>query len=209
MLRLSNAAILEKNKLSSDGVWLVLSEIQLSQDVVIRVVRNNEDITWNKQVWTAFPFELDEIKETMKELPEIPVRISNITRTMQKYLEMCNGGVGAAVILRVIHSKHLDISAAELEEIFTVLSTTTDLNWVTFKLGSETPTMLRFPGRRILKDYCPFPYGSIECAVADKIKEQYPSCNKTLGDCRKRNNSARFGGEPSIPQEGLYASNRY
>lgn len=204
-LSLSTISIIEKNKLTFDGAWLVLLEIQIAKDLVIRIVRNTEDIVWNGYTWVAFPFELDEIKETSQgELPQIPIRVSNISRSVQQYIEQANGGVGAAVILRVVHSRHLDMPSADIEETFTVQHVSSDSMWVTFDLGGDMPTMLRFPFRRVLKDYCPFTYKGIECGASSYLE----NCNKTLGDCRERGNAARFGGEPSIPQGGLYASNR-
>jgi lambda family phage minor tail protein L len=203
-LHLSAVAVLEKNKLMSDGAWLVLLEIQL-QDITLRVVRNTEDVIWNNQTWVAFPFELDDVKEDSKgELPTVTVRVSNVSRAVQQYIEQANGGVGAAVILRVVHSKHLDALAPELEEVFTVQSVSADAQWVTFNMGGDTPTMLRFPARRMLKDFCPFQYKGIECRANSAL----PTCSKTLGDCRARGNATRFGGEPSIPQGGIYASNQ-
>jgi lambda family phage minor tail protein L len=204
-LNLSNISIIEKNKLTSDGAWLVLLEIQIAKDLIIRIVRNTEDIVWNGYTWVAFPFELDEIKETSQgELPQIPVRVSNVSRSVQQYIEQANGGVGATVILRVVHSQHLDILAADIEETFTVQHVSSDSMWVTFDLGGDMPTMLRFPFRRVLKDFCPFIYKGIECGA----QSHQENCNKTLGDCRERGNATRFGGEPSIPQGGIYASNR-
>ena len=55
----------------------------------------------------------------------------------------------------------------------------------------------------MMKDYCPFKFKGIECGY----KGAASKCNKTLKRCRELGNNERFGGEPSIPQGGLYASN--
>lgn len=203
MIPLSTVAILEKNKLSSDGAWLVLLEVQLTTGVTLRSVRNNEDIIWNSQTWVAFPFQLDEIGESSKgELPQAAVRISNVTRSVQQYIEAGNGGVGSTVIVRVVHSKHLNLTNPEIELSFAVTGTTSDANWVTFTLGMEYPSMLRYPQKRVLKDWCHYKeYKGIECGATSAL----PTCNRTLKECRERGNSTRFGGFPAIPGGGIYA----
>ncbi|MCX7779606.1 MAG: DUF1833 family protein [Negativicutes bacterium] len=205
MRNLSVAAILEKNKLSSDGAWLVLLEIAIGT-TIIRICRNTEDIIWNGQTWIAFPFELEDVSEDSKgELPQVTVKVSNVLRTIQRYLEESNGGIGASVTLRVVHSEHLDLTDPEIEETFTVVATKTDTQWVYFILGGDDPSRRRVPERRYLKDFCPFTYGGIECGVSAAVKATYPACNKTLAHCRQRGNSVRFGGEPAIPAGGIYA----
>lgn len=203
MIPLSTAAILEKNKLSSDGAWLVLLEVQLPNNVTLRAVRNNEDITWDGHTWVAFPFQLDEIGESSKgELPQVAVRISNVTRSVQQYIEAGSGGVGSTVIVRVVHSKHLDLTDPEIELSFAVTGTTSDANWVTFTLGMEYPAMLRYPQKRVFQDWCHYKeYKGIECGAVSA----YTTCNRTLKECRERGNSTRFGGFPAIPSGGIYA----
>lgn len=201
MLNISAAAKIEKNKLAADGAWLVLLEIMIPVlNETLRLVRNTDDVTWRGYTWTAFPFAPDNIAEDSKgELQTLAVKVSNVTRTIQYYLEQGEGGVGASVKLYVVHSKHLDLTQAEYEETFEVTSTTADAQWVTFSLGPGYPLMARRPEHRILKNFCRFQYGGVECAVSAAIKQDKPTCNKSLVDCRERHNSIRYGGEPSMP----------
>lgn len=46
MTTLSMAAILEKNRLCSDGAWAVLAKILLPSGITLRVCRNTADIAW-------------------------------------------------------------------------------------------------------------------------------------------------------------------
>lgn len=206
MLNISAAAKIEKNKLAADGAWLVLLEIIIPVlNETLRLVRNTDDITWRGYTWTAFPFVPDEISEDSKgELQTLAIKVSNVTRTVQYYLEQGEGGVGASVKLYVIHSKHLNLTTAEFEETFEITSTSADAHWVTFSLGPGYPLMSRRPERRILKNFCPFEYGGAECAVSAFVKLSYPGCNKSLVACRERGNSVRYGGEPSIPAGGTF-----
>lgn len=205
MLNLSVAGMLEKSQLSSEGVWLLLVEVAIPDaEEPLRLVRNNEDIHWNGHTWSAFNFKLGEITEDNKGKPQsVPLQISNITQTVQAYVEEYNGLTGELVILRVVHSQHLDNALPELEEVFNIQSTTCDSKWVTFYLGCDLSIQVRFPFRRVLKNFCAWRdhYKGIECGYAGPM----PECDGTLQSCRIRGNSARYGGEPSIPEGGLYA----
>lgn len=205
MLNLSVAGMLEKSQLSSEGVWLLLVEVAIpNSEEPMRLVRNNEDIIWNGYTWNAFNFKLGDITEDNKGRPQsVPLQISNITQTVQAYVEDNNGLTGTTVTLRVVHSQHLDNIAPELEEIFTVQSTTCDSKWITFYLGCEISIQRRFPPRRVLKHFCAWrdQYKGIECGYNGPLAE----CDGTLQSCRDRGNSTRYGGEPIIPEGGLYA----
>ncbi len=142
MLSLSAVALLEKNRLSTDGAWLVLLEITLGA-TTLYLVRNTEDITWNGQLWTAFPFELDDLTEDGKELPQLTIRIGNVSRVVQGYVEAADGGSGASVILRVVNSKNLAGATAEIEGTFQVVKTSCDALWARFTLGAPSPMQIR------------------------------------------------------------------
>lgn len=198
MLNLSAAAIIEKNRLVSDSVWIVLLEVS-TPDGNICLASNNEDVEWDGRTWTAFPFIIDQIKQEKDELIEVPVRISNVTRLIEYYVEYYDGLIGENVTLRVVNSDFLE-EPAELEENFVIVSTSTDANWCTFKLGSGFPLRQRFPRNRILKDYCPFPYGGTECGI-----HKSGTCGKTLYECYKHRNTVRFGGEAAMCIGGIYS----
>ena len=200
MLDLSAVAKLEKNKVASTGAWLVLLEIQF-QGATIRIVNNTENVTWNGQEWIAFPFTLGEVTEDSKgELPQLTLKVSNVTRAMQQYVEQHAGGTDAMVILRVVHSDHLDLATPEIEEYFMIKKTNTDAQWVTFTLGPDFTMTQRIPPDRYKKNFCPFKFKGIKCAYLGAATE----CNKTLGRCRELNNSIRYGGHPGIPGVPTY-----
>ena len=203
MLDLSAVAKLEKNKVASTGAWLVLLEIQF-QGVTLKIVNNTEDIEWPSgtgQLWVAFPFTLDDVVEDKNgELPKLTLKVSNVTRTVQQYIEQYAGGTDATVILRVAHSEHLDLTTPEIEEYFMVKKTTTDAYWATFTLGPDYTMTQRVPPDKYMKNFCPFPFKGIRCGYAGSATE----CNKTLKRCRELGNSVRFGGEVGIPGVPTY-----
>lgn len=200
MLDLSAAAIIEKNKLVSDSVWIILLEIT-TPDETIRIASNNTDIEWNGYTWTAFPFIIDDMKYDKEELIEVPVRVSNVTKFMEYFVEYYDGLVNQEVVLRVVNSNFLDEEKPELEENFVITSTTTDSTWCTFKLGSGFPLRQRFPKDRLLKDFCPFVYKGVECGSTSSE----PDCPRTLYGCYLRGNTPRFGGEPAMVIGGMYS----
>lgn len=201
MLTLSQASIIEKNKTATDGVWLMLVELETPSGEVIRLVNNNENITHKGHEYIAFPFSVEDISEDGKQLPNVKLSVSNVTGVIQGYLEDEKGLGGAKAHISIINTNIKDVT--EVEEFFIVTGSSADSEWVVFTLGTDFSFTRRYPPVRIMKDYCPFKFKSIECGY----NGTETACNKTLGRCRELNNSLRFGGEPSIPQGGLYASN--
>ena len=200
MLALSEASIIEKNRLTTDGVWLLAIEAQIP-DNTLYLVNNTENVALGGKEYTAFPFSLEDITEDGKELPNVKLTVSNVTGTIQHYVEENNGLGGMKVVLRVYHTRIPDV--AEVEEHFVVTGVTCDVEWVTFTLGTDFSFTRRFPPVRMMKDYCPFKFKGIECGYKGSAQK----CNKTLKRCRELGNNTRFGGEATIPQGGLYASN--
>lgn len=207
MLTLSTAAILEKNALSNTGAWVLLLEITLPDTTVIRVCSNTDDITWPSSggnTWVAFPFELDEIGEASKgEVPSVEVRVGNVSRVMQAYMEAADGGVGSMVRIMVVHSAHLDLTDPEIELSFEVVDAKADSKWARFTLGGTNPSRKRFPRNRMTKNFCRYKvFKGARCQYAGAETE----CDRTLTRCRALNNSEHFGGCPGIGQKGLYVN---
>jgi lambda family phage minor tail protein L len=204
MLNLSSAAITEKNKLASDGVWLVLLEIRLPSTEVIRVVRNNQDIVWpasGGNTYAAFPFEIDTLSDLKPgEVPSLAIKVSNVTRALTPYLESGQGGVGAEVYLRVVHSEHLDITDPEIELVFKCVGCSADSMWATFELGASNPYSRRFPGNRILKNFCRYKrFKGPRCGYSGGAT----TCDRSLKRCRELGNSTRYGGFPVVGAAGI------
>lgn len=202
MLTLSQASIIEKNKIATDGVWLMLLQLAIPGEETIRLVNNTDNVTFQGNEYTAFPFSLEDINEDGKERPNVQLRISNVTGTIQAYAETHSGLTGAKVTVLVYNTNVPDV--IEAEEHFVITGTSADVNWLAFTLGTDFSFTRRFPPVRIMKDYCPFKFRGAECGYRGSVT----SCNKTLTACRAMGNQSRFGGEPTIPQGGLYASNK-
>lgn len=199
MLSISAITKAEKNKLSTDSAMLVLLEIRLQS--VVYICYNNEDVTWQGQLYQAFPFKIGETSEDSDGSdPNVQLQVSNASQGLQWYVEDSGGGVGTEVILRVVNSKNLN-GAADLEESYTVLDCKVDDQWVTFTLGNDYSARTRRPLDRYMKNNCPFAYKGVRCGYNGNLAD----CQHTLADCRNHGNSSRFGGYPGIDQKGVYA----
>lgn len=204
-LSLSSAAIAEKNKLEGSGAWIVLLKVSFSDGTTIRVCRNNEDITWNSYTWTAFPFELDDARETAEGDHNIlTIRIGNVTRTIQTYMEVdgANGGVGADVTLYVVHSDHLDLTTAEVEETFICTAAEANSQWAFFSLAAPNQVRVLFPPERYMKNFCRFSFQGSKCGYSGSTPAT--GCVKTIENCRYYGNTRYFGAFPGIPEGGIY-----
>lgn len=194
--------ILEKNRLKSSEPWLILLEITLNNDdeTVIRFVRNTEDITFEGNVYTRFAFELEPTKYSSQgEIPTLTLRVSNITRLLQPYIEALEGGVGSTVKITVVNTRLLSENYSELEEIFDVLATSTSDLWIEFILGAPSLLRQRLPLYRYLALHCRWQFKGLECNYSgDEI-----TCNRTYNDCRDRDNTANFGGFVGLKAGGI------
>lgn len=198
-MNLSTAAIIEKNKVSTDGVYLLLLTIQYKQEEPIRLVLNNEKIAFKGQEYYPYYFSLSEVKQISTELPSCTLTVSNITGTISRILETYDGASGGKVTVAVINTNISDEILQE--EHFVIAGATAKKDYVSIKLGCGASLDRRYPNVRIMKDWCPFKFKGVRCGYKGPIT----TCNKTLTDCRERGNNTRFGGEPTIPQGGLYA----
>ena len=200
MLTLSAVAKREKNELYTNSAFIILLEILLG-DETARICYNTEDITWNGNVYQAFPFDIGDISENNDGSdPNVQLRVDNTSQALQYIVEENNGANGTEVIIRVVNTEALDNTESELEEHFVVTKTSVDKQYITFTLGTEYSSRTRRPVYRYMKNNCPFRYKGIRCGAT----AEQTSCNHTLTDCRARNNSERFGGFQGIDQRGVY-----
>jgi phage-related protein len=161
MLPLSSNAIIEKNKINSSETWLLLLEINYENESPIYLCLNNETVTWPSAGGNDYLpaiFNLSGIVETKDgETPSIPLTIFDLNRTLIPILEEYDGGIGAEVIIRVVHSAYLNNATPEFEESTEIIDVSIDSKaQVTFKLGAEDLRNRVCPLQRYLKNNCRF-----------------------------------------------------
>jgi len=183
--------ILEKNKLNATSPWIILLDIKLPDNTILYFCNNNENIQFNGHTYNAIAFELDTTTQTVKgEIPSVTLRISNVTKLIQAYLEEYNGGIGATVTLRVVNTAYLNENYSELEMTFDVIAASTDAYWATFTLGTPNPLRKMFPPYMYIAEHCNWQFKSAECGYSGPAT----TCKRTYEDCKLHGNTARFGG---------------
>lgn len=202
-LDISTDAIIEKNKISSSGTWLLLLEVLYPNEDPVYLCLNNEQIIWNGNTWLPAIFSLTGMTETKDaEIPSIPLTVIDINRSLIPALEKFNGGIGATVIIRVVHSNYLSNTVPELEEYTEVMDATVDDSAkISFKLGAENLSNRACPSGRFLKNYCRFVFKGTDGRCGYSGLET--SCNRTLARCKELGNSTRYGGFPGVGTVGI------
>lgn len=188
----------EAHKLHAGSSWLVLLDIEVSATQHLRLVNNTEDVVFEGNTYVAFAFEFPGIPEDVRgSVTGIDIRVSNVTKVIQTYLEAYQGGAGFPVTVYLVNSEHLAEDYAELTWKFSIIKTLYDEQWVTFRLGAPNLLRRQFPPDRYIADRCRWAYGGYECTHAGN------PCNYTLSSCRQRGNSHRWGGFPGLSRIGL------
>ena len=174
----------------------------------VRIVDNNEDITWAGVLYQKFSFIIAEIGENSKgEVPRVDVRISNANQLMDYYVNRydyyckVNGFTPINVSIMVINSGNLSNPKPETRHEFELQQPKLDTDWATFTLGAASPYRKREPAGRILKNQCQHAGGfrGLECGYngcPGDPQNIATTCNGTLARCRDYYNSTRFGGFP-------------
>lgn len=203
-LDISSNAIIEKNKLTSDDVWLLLLKIEYGTEDPGYLCLNNQSVVWPStggNTYLPAIFSLSGIQETKdSEIPAITLSVLDIGRNILPFIEQYAGGVGADVTIYVVHSAYLDNATPEFEETTEVIDVSVEHNLkITFKLGAENLMNLRIPRHRYLKNHCRFVFKSSRCGYAGAETE----CNRTLARCRELSNETRYGGFPGVGSLGV------
>lgn len=208
MISLPTGLVSAKNKWDSNSVILPVIKVEIPDILVIplRLVNNEVDIAWEDpdtatvENWIAFPFQIDDFGDPARgEQPQLSLRVCNIGRSVQGYVEQADGGLDATVTLHVINGSDLAETETYITMQFNVSGTSCDENWVTFTLSAMDFWRKDFPKNTCLKNFCRFKFKSIFCGYvgAETV------CDRSLSRCRVLGNDDRFGGFPSIGYDGL------
>lgn len=204
---LSNTTKIEKNQLNSNSVWLSMLEINIpSVAETLRIVNNNEDITWKGFTWLKFPFELDEISQNANaETSQFQIKVGNVKNIIGQYIRQydayvkTNGFAPITVILYIINSKDL----ANTIPVYStnLILTTSNLNHleVSFTVSARDLFRARTPQTRMFPNSCRFKFKSTLCGYSGVVS----TCDKSLSRCRQLDNSKRYGGFPAIGNQGV------
>jgi len=211
-LPLSSTAIAEKNKLYGGSVWLLALKLDIpGVGTPVRVVNNTENITWDGETWVAASFGIEPYREARKETPLLQLRISNVSRAIETYLQeyevycITNGPQPIIVTVYLLNSLNLASSTPEVELELELLQPNSDAYFANFRLGAVNIFNDRFPRGRMTKNHCRYlddREGGFKGALCGYAGAG-TSCDGTLSTCRNYGNSKRFGGSPGVGGRGV------
>lgn len=98
------------NKLNADEAILVLLEIThpyLSEP--LRLVNDNKDIVSMSNNYMAMPFDITRQDDIQGELPQISLKISNVGRSLVKWIDSSGGGRNSVISLKLVRRSSPDL----------------------------------------------------------------------------------------------------
>lgn len=201
---LTVASAIDKNKIASANAWLILVTIAVRDadglDLeYIRLCKNNENVTYKGNVYTAAEFSID-FTQTANEEPTMKFDAQDPTGVIRDKMEEFEGGVGFGVTMTIVNTGNMSADP-EIEEEFDVMTASAPGINVSWTLGTENPLRYQFPYRRQYRDRCPWVFKGAKCAYAGAATSCDFTLNGTNG-CRVKNNVRRFGGFPALREAG-------
>ncbi|MFH2013825.1 MAG: hypothetical protein ABIJ17_02535 [Patescibacteria group bacterium] len=192
----------EMTKQSSAEAFVLLFQIEIEGIDTVYLCRNNEDITFGGQLYTKWAIDIDSLKtDTTGQINIFNIRVDNTLRTLQQLIEQYDNLANSNITILVVHTGNLATAIPDFISTYKVKNVKFNQSIAEFELGSEDILRKRVPYRAYNKNRCPYIYKGIECGSTSALTE----CNRTLSNCRERNNSPRFGGEINIPDlSGVY-----
>jgi phage-related protein len=176
---LSVASVIDKNKITSGAVWVVLLDLEVinpnTREVVetLQIVRNNEDVTFNGVVYKAANFDIN-IDQRQGQAPTCSVTAHDEMRFIQQRMEAMAGGVFSHVTMTIVNTERLD-KDPEIQIPFEIVSSSVKDYIVTFDLGAENPLRIQFPKHTQRHDRCAWRYKGYGCGYTGAM----PRCSYT------------------------------
>lgn len=193
--------VLEKNKLQNRPVFLYTVFDYDGANNNLYYAGYDADVVFDGVTYLKFPITHDQIGEnTAAEIDQVKITVSNVTRSIQQYLESYDLR-GKRVSIKQVFIDHLTDATCFLEDFFYIDSYSADVQSAQFTCtGKFDVLQLRIPARKFWRNYCPWRFKGTECAYAGAET----TCNKTFARCEELANKSRFGGFPSIPSHRIF-----
>ena len=203
MTHVTLATAIDKNRFSSDEVYLLLLEVDITDPTTGSVLEtvyctnNNENYTWNGILYKSIPFEV-ELTQDKDTTPSATLTVYDFSQTIVAALTSDGWSMSWPARFKVINASNPS-STPDLEQDFRLLDATvgSDKYTVNFTVGSENPLALRFPIRQQFRNRCQWGYKSAQCKYAGSMG----SCDYTLdgsNGCIAHANAINFGGFPGV-----------
>ena len=148
----------ESNKIASPYAWLSLVEITTTGYATpLRYTNNNSDVSWGGNTYTRMPFRMDDVNvSTSGEFPEFKLEIGDVDLAgdLRTRVAAAGGLVGSTVRFMVVHSDHLTLTTAAVDEYADILSCELTNKAVVFTIGTPNLLTRRLPRDRYVPGYC-------------------------------------------------------
>lgn len=197
----SIATVLEKNEIASSTAILTLLKIEIWDEITrtfpetFYIVQNDEDLSFNGQAYTAYPFEF-EMSQSGGEEPNISLTLKDVTGAIKQKMNQYAGAVQSLVTVMLVPANAI-AGPPEVSFTFRVLTSSISDFDVSWELGNKNHLSTKFPRRTQMKDRCSWQYKSTDCGYVGVM----PSCDYSLqgpNGCSAHNNSPNFGGFPGL-----------
>ena len=202
MRNLDAVSISEKNKPENKPIFLyTIYDYDGSTDMFL--AEYDTDVTFDGQTYTRFPMSHEYVGEnTQGEIPVLKIKVSNVSRYMQAFLEQYDF-CGLKVKITLVWANQLAETDAKMDDIYYIDSYSADENAVEFNLTGRFDVLdVTIPARKYSRNYCGWKFKSTECGYSGGET----TCNKTLSRCRVLANQERFGGFPSVPSRRVFVA---
>jgi lambda family phage minor tail protein L len=204
MRTLNGTSKTEKNKSANQPIFLYTIYDYDGASNNLTLAEYDTDIVYPTSgglTYTRFPITHEFVGENSSgEIDTIRIKLSNISRLIQGYLEIYDLR-GKKVKITLVWANQLADADAKVEHIYYIDSYTANENDVELVLSSKFDVLdIQIPLRTYSRNYCLWKFKSTECGYSNGET----SCNKTLARCRVIGNNLRFGGFPSIPNRRVY-----
>jgi phage-related protein len=191
----------EKNKRSNQPIFLYkIYDYDGSSDLLL--AEHDADVVnpADSATYIKFPITHEFVSEnTQGETNQVKIKIANVSRIIQSYLEAYDFRKKKVEIYLVFLG--VDGATDYVKHTFFIDNYSADENTVEFNLSSSFDVLdVTLPNRKYMRNFCSWKFKDANC----KYAAGETSCNKTLTRCRALANQINFGGFPSIPSKGIY-----
>ena len=192
----------QKNK--EENQPIVLYEINHTGSSWLYFAEYDEDVTFDGQVYTAFPIKHEFISENVQgEIDVLRIRVANVSREIQAYIELHDGFRGKSIKIKIVWADELGDAVAFVQDEFFIDKVVSDENVTEFTLSSKFDVLdVELPLRKYSRHFCSWAFKSTECGYSGAEA----ACDHTLTRCRELENETRYGAFPSIPERVFYAT---
>ncbi len=202
---MTSTEIIEKNKLSTDSVWVKILDVAIPNSDTLYLCDTNDNIEWNGNTYLPFPFTLPEIQESSDgSVKEVTMTLSNVRRAIGSHIQSYDyyrktgGNESIIITLRIVNTEALS-NLTPIEYRFKVLSFSLTANDVSLTIGGDNIVQRMFPTVRLNRT-CNWTFkDGNTCQYSGTAQ----TCDKSLAKCIEYDNINNFGGFLSLSPSGV------